>query len=405
MGMNPFRLAALCLGLAAVTVPAAGPDDPVALLREFREEIAVRRKAASVADYAGIDADVAQKAAARLESPDPVALDPAAARDWAALYTLANRHADARDLLRRHLAGVLPAEARQQGEMDLMLSAVRLNDGETVWQTLHTMKIEPAWAVSLGSYFGGTFHHYVFNARGAGACLAIIARIEPRLPAGPFASEEVRKSNGWARRQLAAAKALYLAESGRRQEAVAVLDHALATLDDDIFRKDGLNGDRQRYQLMDQPAPVFTVDRSHGVFNGLEAYRGKVLMLEFTAHWCHACHAAIPALKQLYADMRSRGFEIVSLTTYYGYFSPDNVKTRDMPREVEFARMPAMLAKQGVTWPLVYTDRASMTAYGVTGIPQIMLLDKRGRIRKIDLGFSEAKMERFKAEIETLLAE
>ena len=54
---------------------------------------------------------------------------------------------------------------------------------------------------------------------------------------------------------------------------------------------------------------------------------------------------------------------------------------------------------------MVYTDRATMTAYGVTGIPQIMLLDKQGRIRKIDLGFSEAKMARFKAEIEALLAE
>lgn len=404
--MRLARLACCSLLLSATAAVAVPPDlDPAAVVREFREERATRTKGTPPGGIAAIDADISARAAARLAGITPAELPAAAGRDWAALYSLANRPEVARDLLRRYLGTPLTPEARHQGEMDLMLAAVRLNDGETIYERLSAMPVDPARAASLGSYFGGTFHHYIFNARGAAACLAIIDRIELQVPSGPFASDEERKSHGWARRQLAATKAFYLAETGRREEAVAVLDHALATLDGDIFRRDGLNGDRQRYLLLDRPAPTIAVDRVHGQFTGLEAYRGKVLMLEFTAHWCHACHAALPAIRQLHAEMKSRGFEVVALTTYYGFFGSENQRTKDMPRDVEFARMPAMLAQQQVTWPMVYTDRATMTDYGVTGIPQIMLLDKQGRIRKIDLGFSEAKMARFKAEIEALLAE
>lgn len=390
----------------AVELRALDPrDDPSDRVRALRDERAQRTRTAQPADYARIDADLAAQAAADVAAVDPQRIDPAYARAWASLYTLAERHEVARELLRGYLARDLAPEDRYQGEMDLMHSAVKLNDGETVFQTLMSMRIDPAHAVNLGSYFGGTFHHFVFNARGASGCLKVLARIEPMIPGGPFANDEVRKSNGWARRQLAAAKALYLAESGRKQEAVEVLDAALAQLDDDVFRKEGLRGDRQRYQLVGEPAPTLRVDRTHGRFAGLESYRGKVLLLEFTAHWCHACHAALPSLKQLHAEMKDRGFEVVAVTTYYGFFSPDATRTRDMPRDEEFARMPAMLEKQGVSWPMVYTDRETLAAYGVTGIPQIMLLDKHGRIRKIDLGFSEAKMERFRKEIQTLLAE
>lgn len=394
----------LLLALVAASLLTAGfAADASATLRELREERQRRTRQAAPAEYAKIDAEIATRAESFLATAGQP--DVACARDWAAIMTLAGQHAPAKGLLARYLAGDLSPAERFQAQMDFMMCAVKLNDGESVWQTLRSMDIPSDQAVSFGSYFGGTFHHYVFNSRGAKACLEIIARIEPMLPTGPFANDEVRKSNGWARRQLAAAKALYLSESGRRDEAVAVLDHALATLDDDVYRKDGLRGDRQRYLLMNRPAPAIAVDRSHGVFAGLEAYRGKVVMLEFTAHWCHACHAALPAIKQLYAEMRGRGFEVVALTTYYGHFAGDRARTRDMPRDEEFARMPAMLEKQGVTWPMVYIDRATMDAYGVTGIPQIMLLDKRGQIRKIDLGFSEAKMARFRTEIESLLAE
>lgn len=382
---------------------ADAPDAPAAKLQELQRQRTERTRQVAPAEYARVDADLAAQAAAYLDAEPAGTVDPSRAR--ASLMTMAGRHAAARDLLTRRLQGSLDPAERFATELDLMLAAVKLNDGETVYRVLERMTIPPASAATLGSYFGGTFHHYVFNARGAESCLQLVAKIEPALPADPGEAEEARKTHGWARRQLAATKALYLAELGRRDEAVAVLDHALATLSEDVYRKNDLRGDRQRYRLLDRPAPAIAVDRTHGDFPGLEAYRGRVLLLEFTAHWCHACHAAIPALCRLQADLAPKGLAIVSLTTYYGFFGADRARTKDMPRDEEYARMPAMLAKQGVTWPMVYTDRATMDAYGVNGIPQLMLIDKQGRIRMIDRGFSEAKAARWRAQLEALLAE
>ena len=205
------------------------------------------------AEYARIDAELAAQAAAYLNAQPAGEADTSRAR--AGLMTMAGRHAAARDLLKRRLQAALDPAERFATELDLMMAAVKLNDGETVYNVLSRMTIPPAQAATLGSYFGGTFHHYVFNARGAEACLQLIARIEPALPADPGTDADARKTDGWARRQLVATKALYLAELGRRDEAVAVLDHALATLSDDVYRKNDLRGHRQRYLLLDRPAP------------------------------------------------------------------------------------------------------------------------------------------------------
>lgn len=173
--------------VAVLLVPALSAADAAAKLRELREERQRRTRQAAPAEYAKIDSELAARAADFLATAGPP--DVTRAHDWAAVMTIAGQHVAARDLLARSLAGELSPADRYQAQMDFMMSAVKLNDGEAIRQTLRTMAIPVDQAVSLGSYFGGTFHHYVFNAGGAQACLDIIARIEPVLPAGPFAND------------------------------------------------------------------------------------------------------------------------------------------------------------------------------------------------------------------------
>ena len=401
--MKPFAFLRLGFALTALLASARAADlDPSAALRRLRAERNERTrfvKGGPTIDYKAIDADIAAKATAALGNADPAKVDLAQARDWSALFTLAEKNAAACDVLRRYLAQPgLGESERYGGQFDLAVAAEKVNDGQTVYEMVRQMKVTPENAVNLGSYFGGQFHYYIFNARGARACLDLIDRIEPVVPTTGFSGDEPRKSAGWSRRQLAATRALYLSELGRNAEAIKVIDRALATLDDDVFRKKDLVGDRQRYEALDQPAPALAIDRVHGKFAGLEAYRGKVLMVEFTVHWCHACHAALPALVQLYAELKKQGFEIVSVTQYYGHFRSDGLPDKKMPRDVEFAKMPAMLTEQHVTWPMVYTDPKTFAAYGVNGIPQLTLVDKQGRIRKIYRGFSIQLEHMLKAE-------
>lgn len=391
-----------CLALVVATTLVAARPDPAALVAELREARDAQRKGQPISTYAGIDDAIAATASAHLAGLDPATPPLNEAADWAALATLAGEHALARDLLARLLEAD-PAGVAFSTRLDYLVASVRLRDGETLYQELTRMPIPPERAATLGSHFGGSFHHYVMNARGPEACLALIARIRAAMPEGPFANDDVRKSHGWALRQLTAAEAFYLAALGRQTEAVAVLDHALDTLDTDIFRRDGLVGDRQRYLLLDQPAPELVVDRVHGDFNSLEDLRGQVILVEFTAHWCHACHKAIPGLIALRDELADRDFAVVAVTTYYGFFGSEGQRTRDLPRETEYARMPALLKEQGVTWPMVYTERDSFRAYGVTGIPLMVVIDQHGVVRALDTGFSEDKMDRLRAVIVGLL--
>lgn len=380
---------------------AASPAEWAA---ELRGERAAQRAAQPVSAYAEIDRSIAAAAQARIAAQDSEEIPVEQARDWAALFTLAEQHDGARRLLGRHLLW-RGTEAQFTERLEFLLAAARAGDGDALYQELSTMPIPEGEAATLGSHFGGSFHHYVLTARGPEDCLTIIARIREHLPEGPFADDETRKRHGWARRQLAATEALYLAATDRREEAVAVLDHALATLDSDIFRRDGLQGDRQRYLLLDRPAPALPAVLAHGTFAGLEAHRGRVILLEFTAHWCHACHKALPGLIALDKELIGEDFAILAVTTFYGFFKSEHQRTRDMPREQEFARMPALLKEQGVTWPMVYVERDTFRDYGVTGIPQFMVIDKKGVIRAIDTGYSAAKFSRLKNTIAELLAE
>lgn len=399
--MKSRLVSATVLGLCMVGWGAATPAEWVA---ELRNERTVRRAEQPVAAYAEIDRKIAAAAKARIAGQYPDTVPVTEARDWAALFTLAELHDEALLLLTRHLAW-RGTSAEFPERLEFLLAAVRARDGEALYAELITMPIPEADAATLGSHFGGSFHHYVLTARGPGACLGIIARIKEHLPEGPYADDEERKKHGWAQRQLAATEALYLAATDRREEAVAVLDHALATLDADIFRRDGLQGDRQRYLLLDRPAPDLPAGLAHGTFEGLEAYQGKVVLLEFTAHWCHACHKAIPDLIALRDELAGDDFAIVAVTAFYGFFRSEHQRTRDMPREQEFARMPGLLAEQGADWPMVYVERGTFRDYGVTGIPQFMVIDKEGIIRAIDTGYSEAKFSRLKNTILELLAE
>ena len=111
----------------------------------------------------------------------------------------------------------------------------------------------------------------------------------------------------------------------------------------------------------------------------------------------------MPSVKRLYEDLKGIGLEVVSVTTFYGFFGQEGQKDKDMKPADEFARMPAMLAEQGVKWPMVYVERPGLALYGVSGIPQFLLLDRQGNLQRLDAGASDGKFARMRAKIEELL--
>lgn len=95
--------------------------------------------------------------------------------------------------------------------------------------------------------------------------------------------------------------------------------------------------------------------------------KGKVVYLDFWASWCGPCRRTMPDLRDLYAEYKDRGFEIVGVSL------DDNKENWAKATE-----------EDGITWPqfsnLQGWSEPAAQSYGVSFIPFTILIDKEGKI-------------------------
>ncbi len=118
--------------------------------------------------------------------------------------------------------------------------------------------------------------------------------------------------------------------------------------------------------------------------------KGKVVFVNFWASWCPPCKEEMPSIEALYRElMKNDAF--VMITILY----KDEAKT-------------AMNYMQAFsyTFPL-FTDNNGISAkrYGVTGVPETYLIDKKGTLRKRVIGPADWYSAEAKAYINSLLSE
>jgi hypothetical protein len=121
-------------------------------------------------------------------------------------------------------------------------------------------------------------------------------------------------------------------------------------------------------------------------------------------------------VKRLLAKFGPRGFRVVFATELYGYFGTE----RNLPPDAELERDRDYFRAEGLDVPIavderpapdpgggrpVYVPSANDAAYRVGAIPQIHLIDRKGVIRLIMVGYDEANEPRLAALIEQLLKE
>jgi len=141
-----------------------------------------------------------------------------------------------------------------------------------------------------------------------------------------------------------------------------------------------------KHTSIGQPAPAVTADKAIGEFPGLAGLKGKVVILDFMAHWCGPCKAALPGLRDLYATYHAKGLEVVSVTSFYGYYgAKQGVKPDD-----EFELMKGFVKQQGMTWPVVFDAmQATHANYHVGGIPHLVVIDRAGKMQNITVGYTK----------------
>jgi thiol-disulfide isomerase/thioredoxin len=190
-----------------------------------------------------------------------------------------------------------------------------------------------------------------------------------------------------------------LAESGDTAGALNRINAILPEVDAKAAR--GLNAMKTRLSMVGVKAPMFVYEKGYGT----PETTGKVVMYDFFAHWCPPCKAAFPGMVEMYSDLKPKGLEIVGVTTYYGYYASENREKRDMKPEDEYARMEGFRKDFKMEWPVMFGTRENFEKVGLSGIPHVILVDRKGIVRRVKVGFDKAGEAAFRAEIEALLAE
>jgi len=204
-----------------------------------------------------------------------------------------------------------------------------------------------------------------------------------------------------------------LAGQGRNDEALALLRKTQADWSDVRGANESyLAPAIARYSLVGTAAPAITAPRWLNAPSDVKemALDGAVTLLEFTAHWCGPCRESYPGVNRLRQQFGPKGFRVVMVTRFWGYFSNGGKTERPLAADQELERDVEYFKQYHLDVPVAIGDEnpredPNDRNYRVSAIPQIHLIDKHGRIRVIMIGYDEANEPKLAEMIGRLVAE
>jgi peroxiredoxin len=135
-------------------------------------------------------------------------------------------------------------------------------------------------------------------------------------------------------------------------------------------------------------AAEFSLKDIDGNDTTLSQLEGKVVLIDFWATWCPPCRDSIPHLSDAYERYKDRGFEVVGVSL-----------------DTNMKDLADFIKKKKLKYKVVVGNQSTKVAYGVSSIPRMFIVDRKGIIQGDFLGFSKSIGDEMDAKIEKLLAE
>ncbi len=139
-------------------------------------------------------------------------------------------------------------------------------------------------------------------------------------------------------------------------------------------------------------APDFSASLDNGEEFKLSDYKGKVVMLQFTASWCGVCMKEMPFIEsEIWTKHKDDGLVVIGVD-------------RDEPIE----KLNMFRERTKITYPLALdpgADVFGLFALKEAGVTRNVIVGKDGKIKYLTRLFNREEFDTMKAKIEELLAE
>lgn len=142
--------------------------------------------------------------------------------------------------------------------------------------------------------------------------------------------------------------------------------------------------------LVGKAAPPIDLEALNGKRFKLADHRGKdVVMVDMWATWCPPCRQELPILVEVARDYKSKGVEFYAV---------------DLGEDKK--KVAAFLKKEKLTLQVALDKKGTAAAaYQARVIPQLVLIDKRGIVQSVHVGYSSDIKQVLHKELDKLLAD
>ena len=132
-------------------------------------------------------------------------------------------------------------------------------------------------------------------------------------------------------------------------------------------------------------APDFTLSDSKGASVRLSDYKGRVVLLDFWATWCHGCNIEIPWYMEFQQKYKDKGLAVIGVA-----MDDDGWKS-----------VRPFSDEKKINYMIVVENEGLAKEYGVNALPVTLLIDRNGKIAESHAGMVDKKS--FEKDIRTLL--
>ncbi|MCK9604899.1 MAG: TlpA family protein disulfide reductase [Methylomonas sp.] len=120
-----------------------------------------------------------------------------------------------------------------------------------------------------------------------------------------------------------------------------------------------------------------------------QAARGQVVYVDFWASWCGPCAKSFPFMNRLHAGLADKGLQIVAVNV-----------------DENLADAESFLNKQPAGFKVAWDSESECAKlFNVQAMPSTYLIDRKGVVRYVHLGFRESEAVELEEQVKQLLNE